>query len=124
MPVAAQLCVIFAVCLVSEGLAALLPFSFPASVLAMVVLLLLLLCKAVKPRQLQQTADFLLGNMPLFFVPACVGIIRYTDVLFQNFWAIVLISLLTTPLVFFVTGHVVQLTLKWVRRKEEVQSHD
>ena len=124
MPVAAQLCVIFAVCLVSEGLSALLPFSFPASVLAMVVLLLLLLCKALKPRQLQQTANFLLGNMPLFFVPACVGIIRYIDVLFQNFWAVVLISLLTTPLVFFVTGHVVQLTLKWVRRKEEVQSHD
>ena len=122
MTVVAQLSLICMACLASEGLAAVLPFPFPASVLGMVVLLALLFSRAVKPHQMQQTADFCLGNMPLFFVPACVGIIRYTDVLFRNFWAIVLISLLTTPLVFFVTGHVVQLTMKWMRRKEGAKS--
>ena len=119
MSIVAQICVVFAVCLLAEGISAVLPFSFPASVLGMVFLLVLLLCKVLKPRQLKEKSDFMLNNMPLFFIPACVGVIRYTDVLFQNFWAIVLISLLTTPLVFFVTGHVVQLTMKWVRRREE-----
>ena len=123
MSILGQLCVVIAICLASEGISVVLPFTFPAGVLSMVILLVLLATKVLKPRQLRETSDFLLNNMPLFFVPACTGIIQYTDVLFENFWAIVLISLLTTPLVFFVTGHVVQLTMKWVRKKEE-NKHD
>lgn len=117
MSVLAQICVIFAVCLASEGIAAVLPFSFPASVIGMLLLLVLLGLKAVQPRQLEQTSSLLMDNMAMFFIPACVGIIRYADVLLANFWVIVLISILTTPLVFFVTGHVVQLTMKLMRRK-------
>lgn len=119
MSMVAQLCVVFAICLASEGISAVLPFPFPASVLGMLILLALLLTKVLKPRQLQEASDLLLGNMTLFFIPTCVSILTYADVLFRNFWSIVLISLLTTPLVFFVTGHVVQLTMKWVRRKGE-----
>lgn len=117
MPVLAQLCVIFAVCLASEGISAILPFSFPSSVIGMLVLLVLLGLKVVRPRQLQQTSSLLMDNMAMFFIPACVGIIRYADVLLANFWVVVLISILTTPLVFFVTGHVVQLTMKLMRRR-------
>ena len=117
MSVLAQICVIFAVCLASEGIAAVLPFSFPASVIGMLLLLVLLGLKALQPRQLEQTSSLLMDNMAMFFIPACVGIIRYADVLLANFWVIVLISILTTPLVFFVTGHVVQLTMKLMRRK-------
>ena len=119
MSMVAQLWVVFAICLASEGISAVLPFPFPASVLGMLILLALLLTKVLKPRQLQEASDLLLGNMTLFFIPTCVSILTYADVLFRNFWSIVLISLLTTPLVFFVTGHVVQLTMKWVRRKGE-----
>ena len=122
MSVLTQLCVIFVICLVSEGIAAILPFTFPASVIGMVILLVLLLTKVLKPAGLRQTSDFFLGNMALFFVPTCVGILKYLDVLLQNIWAVVLISILTTPLVFFVTGHVVQLTMKWIRRRGEKQA--
>lgn len=118
MPVLVQICVIFAICLVAEGVAALLPFAFPASVLAMVLLLMLLICRVLKPRQLKESADFLLDHMTLCFVPVVTGLMTYVDVLLENFWAIVLISILTTPLVFFVTGQVVQLTMKWISGKE------
>ena len=87
----------------------------------MLILLALLLCKAIKPRQLEETSGFFLNNMTFFFVPTCVGILKYTDVLFSNFWAIVGISILTTPLVFFVTGHVVQATMRYMKRKGERQ---
>jgi len=119
MSVLTQLCVIAVICLVSEGVAAVLPFTFPASVIGMVILLILLLTKVLKPDGLRQTSDFFLGNMALFFVPTCVGVLKYLDVLLQNIWAVVLISILTTPLVFFVTGHVVQLTMKWLRKRGE-----
>ena len=119
MSIVAQLFVVFFVYLASEGIAALLPFTFPASVMGMVILLVLLLTKVLKPAQLKESSDFLLGNMLLFFIPTCVSVITYADVLFRNFWSIVLISVLTTPLVFFVTGQVVQLTLKRIRKKGE-----
>ena len=63
----------------------------------------------------------MLGNMALFFIPVVSSMIQYKDVLFANFWAIILICLLTTPVVFFVTGHVVQLTVKFLRRRGEKQ---
>ena len=119
MSIVSQLFVVFFVYLASEGIAALLPFTFPASVLGMVILLVLLLTKVLKPAQLKESSDFLLGNMLLFFIPTCVSVITYADVLFRNFWPIVVISVLTTPLVFFVTGQVVQLTMKRIRKKGE-----
>ena len=121
MPVIAQICVVFAVCLAAEGISVALPFTFPASVIAMVLLLILLCTKVLKPSHLKEKSGFLMDNMAMFFIPACVSVLKYTDVLFSNFWAIVLISLLTTPLVFFVTGHVVQLTMKLMRGKGEKQ---
>lgn len=119
MAVLKQLCLIFVICLAAEGISAVLPFTLPASVISMVILLVLLAVRAVKPQQLQQVSDFLLGNMALFFIPVVSSMIQYKDVLFANFWAIVLICLLTTPLVFFVTGHVVQLTVKLMKKKGE-----
>lgn len=117
MSVLAQLAVIFAVCLAAEGLAALLPFAFPATVLAMVILLLLLACRAVKPRQLQETSNFLLDHMAMFFVPGCVSLIQYWDVMAANLLPILLITVVTTPLVFCITGHAVQLTIRLMAKR-------
>ena len=118
MSVLAQICVIFGICLASEGISSVLPFTFPSSVLSMLVLLLLMVCKVLKPKQLQESAGFFLDHMAMFFIPVCVSVLKYVDVLLANFWTVVLISLLTAPLVFFVTGHVVQLTMKMMRRKK------
>lgn len=119
MSILIQLVWVFAVCLVSEGISAVLPFTLPASVIGIILLLLLLVFKIIKPTQLKDVSGFLLDNMALFFIPVVSSMIQYKDVLFANFWAIVLICLLTTPLVFFVTGHVVQLTVKLLRKKGE-----
>ena len=115
-----QLFVIFGLCLAGEGISAVLPFPFPASVASMVLLLILLFSKVLKPERIQQTGGFLLEHMAFFFIPVCVGVMEYWDVVVQNLWPILLISLLTTPLVFFVTGHVVQLTVLLMDRKREV----
>ena len=119
MVILKQLCLVFAVCLAAETISAMLPFTLPASVIGIILLLLLLAFKIVKPVRLKEVADFLLDNMVLFFIPVVSSMIQYKDVLFANLWAIILICLLTTPLVFFVTGHVVQLTVKLLRRKGE-----
>ena len=117
MSILIQLVIVFAICLVSECISAVLPFTLPASVIGIILLLILLAVKAIKPGKLKDVSNFLLDNMALFFIPVVSSMIQYKDVLFDNFWAIILICLLTTPLVFFVTGHVVQLTVKLLRKK-------
>ena len=119
MSILIQLTLVFAICLVSEAISAILPFTLPASIIAMLILLLLLCIKAVKPHQLKKVSDFFLDHMALFFIPVVSSMIQNKDILFANFWEILLICLLTTPLVFFVTGHVVQLTVKLMRKKGE-----
>ena len=49
---------LFFVCLAGEGLAKLLPFAFPGSIMSMFLLLLLLLSKIVKEHQIQDICDF------------------------------------------------------------------
>ena len=119
MRILKQLCLLFVICLVSEGISAVLPFTLPSSIISMLFLLALLAVKVVKPDQLREVSSFLLDNMALFFIPVVSGMMNYADVLFENFWAIVLICLLTTPLVFFVTGHVVQLMVRLMKGKGE-----
>ena len=121
MSILIQLLIVFAICLVSEMISAVLPFTLPASVIGILLLLLLLAFKIIKPNKLKDVSNFLLDHMALFFIPVVSGMIQYKDVLFANFWAIILICLLTTPLVFFVTGHVVQLTVKLMRKGKKKQ---
>lgn len=116
MNIASQLAVIFVLCLAGEGIAQLLPVAFPASVIAMLLLLVLLLSGAVKPRHVEQSANFLLDHMSLFFVPASVGIIQYLDILKGQLIPFLVIAALTTPLVFCATAWTVQLMIRLGKR--------
>ena len=81
MKILKQFGVIFGVCWVSLVIEHYLPFSFPASVIGMILLLICLLTGFLKIEHVQEKADFLLGNMAFFFVPAGVSIINYFDIL-------------------------------------------
>lgn len=113
---------IFGVYLGAEVVSAVLPFPFPESVAGMVLFLILLFARVLKPRQLKESSDFLLGNMALFYVPVTVSVLGYLDVLLENLWAIVVICVVTTPLVFFVTGHAVQLAMKLLAKGGKVHA--
>ena len=79
-----QLGIIFGICLVSDVISRLLPFSLPVSIIGMLLLLAMLCLRLLKPRQIETTADFFLANLPFFFVPAIVGLINYLDLLREN----------------------------------------
>ena len=68
MNIMAELAIIFGICLVSEGISALLPIALPASVISMLVLLALLMAGIVKPRHIDRVCRFLVANMAFFFV--------------------------------------------------------
>ena len=63
MDIIIQLGIIFGICLVSEAVSMLLPFSLPGSIVGMLLLLVLLLLKIIKKEQIQKASEFLLANL-------------------------------------------------------------
>ena len=107
-----EIAIIFGICLVSEGISALLPIPFPASVISLLLLLALLLAGGVKDRHIRRTCGFFTGNMAFFFIPPCVGILDHWSTLSSVLLPFLLISILTTPLVYLVTAWVIQLAMR------------
>lgn len=112
MNIMTELAIILGLCLISEGISALIPVVFPASVIALLLLALLLFIKVLKPEHIQRVSGFLVANMAFFFLPPCVGVIEHADAIFSQLVPFLLISFLTVPLVYFVTAWVVQLLIR------------
>lgn len=109
-----ELTVIFGLCLISEGISALIPVPFPASVIALLLLALLLFSGALKPEHIQRASGFLVANMAFFFLPSCVEVMEHAPAILSQLLPFLLVSLLTVPLVYCVTAWVVQLLIRLV----------
>lgn len=118
MDIMAEVAILFGICLVSQGISALLPFAFPASVISMLLLLALLASGVVKERYVQRICGFFLVNMTFFFIAPCVTVMEYASTLLSCLIPFLLISLLTTPIVYGVTAWVIQGIMALRRRKE------
>ena len=110
-----QLGIILALCLVAEVIASLLPVTIPSSVIAILILALLLTFKVLKEEQINETADFMLDNMALVFVPISVGMIEDLELLkgqVVGFLVVVCISLVLTFLGTYASVRIVQKCMK------------
>lgn len=117
MNIVTELALIFGVCLIGIGIASLLPFMVPYSVISLLVLTLLLYRKILRPEQIKDAGGFFIRNMGIFFVPAVVGTMEYVETLTNYLVSFLVITLVTTPLVYFIAGWSVQLCLKFRRKK-------
>lgn len=103
-----QIGVVLGICLAGEGIAAALPVPFPASVVSMVLLFLLLLAKVIHPHHLKEKAGFLMDNMAIFFVPAGVGIMTRFGAIRDSLLPLLAVCVLTTIITFAVTAFTVR----------------
>ncbi|WP_162014427.1 MULTISPECIES: CidA/LrgA family protein [Bacillaceae] len=92
----------------------------PGSIIGMVLLLVLLLTGLMKERYLQGGANLLLVYLPLFFVPATVGVMNHFGFLSKTEGLIMLLALLIgTIMVLVSSGLVAQKTAASVDNKAE-----
>ena len=96
----------------------LLPFTMPASIIGMVMLLGLLALGIVRTEHIREKSDFLLGNLPFFFVPATVSMMNYADVLKSNLAALAVICVVSTVVTFAATVWAVRLTVRLSQRRK------
>ena len=116
MKIIYQIVVIFTLCWACEIIEGLLPFSFPASGIGMILLFILLAFRVLKVEHIREKSDFLLSNMAFFFIPAGVSIINYFDVLKGNVGKLLLICFLTTILTFATTAWTIRGVLRLQNR--------
>ena len=119
MEIIGEIGLIFGICLLGEGLAALLPVAFPGSVISLILLIALLMAGVVKARHIQRVSGFLVANMSFVFLPACVSVVEHAQVILPKIVPIFLICFLTTPLVYLATAWTVQGMMALRRRKEK-----
>lgn len=118
MKIIKQIGIIFTVCWISLVIEKILPITFPASVIGMILLFVCLATGILKIEHIQEKADFLLGNMAFFFVPAGVSIMNYFDVLRDSAVAFVVICMVSTVVTFAVTAYSVALTVRLMNRRK------
>lgn len=116
--------ILFAVCFVSDIVSYALPFPFPGSVIAMVILFLLLLKGTVRVEQLEPIAGFLLANMTIVFLPVTVSITSYIDVFKDIWWQFLLICTVSTIVTFVCTAYAVRLTKHIMSKKRTGDEKD
>lgn len=119
MKILKQIAIIFSICWVSLVIEHFLPFSFPASVIGMILLFLLLLTGILKIDRIQEKSDFLLSNMAFFFIPAGVNVINYFDILKTAMIPLLIICLVATVLTFAATAFGVSITIKLLNRRKK-----
>ncbi len=107
-----QILIILAFSLLGEALQALIPLPIPAAIYGLVLLLIALCTGLLKPAHISETANFLIGIMPLLFVAPAAKIMAYWGVIKENWLPIIAITVISTFVVFAVSG----LVTKWLRK--------
>ncbi len=114
-----QFGIIAGVSFAGELLYAILPFPIPASVYGLVLMVILLMTKVIKLEMVEETADYFISVMGLFFVPSTVGVMNSMGVIQGSVVQLLTICAVSTVVVMIVTGLAAQIVMKFVSKKEE-----
>ena len=95
-----------------ELLEYLIPLPIPAAIYGLVLLLIALCTGILKAEKISDVARLLINIMPLFFVAPGVNILRYWGIIRSEVVAICVVTVVSTLVVFAVSGLITQLLLK------------
>ena len=104
-----QLAVLFLFLALGELVVYLTGIPVPSSIIGMLLLTLALQLRIIRLRHVAGVADFLVGNLGFFFVPAGVALLGYFDLIRNQWVAIVGASAISTFIVIGITGWVHQI---------------
>ena len=109
------LIVLFGYLLLGEFVAALFAWPVPGSVLGMLLLFVTLVVRGRVSPELNASSKGLLPYLPLFIVPASVGIVNYVDLLEQQGLIILLAMLVSLAIGIPVCGWVAQWAINRIK---------
>lgn len=110
-----QVLIILCFSLTGQVLEQLIPLPVPAAIYGFSLLFLALCAGILKQEQIQEAADFLIHRIGILFVAPAVNILAYYDVIAPQLANVCVVVVLSTALVFAVSGWVTQ----WLQKKGE-----
>ncbi len=114
-----QFAIILGISLVGELLNLLIPLPVPASIYGMTILFTALCTGAIKLSAVKETGHFLVQVLPMMFIPATVGLLEKWKEMQSFLTAIIVISLVSTIIVIFVSGHTTQQIINHRQRRKK-----
>ena len=111
-----QVLIVLGFCCTGQILEYLIPLPIPAAIYGFVLLFVALCTGILKQEHIAETADFLISVMGILFVAPAVNILAYYDIIAPQLAKVCLVVVLSTAVVFGVSGWVTQW---YVRRKEK-----
>lgn len=114
-----QFAVIALMTFLGELLNLILPLPVPASIYGMVLLFLSLQTGILKLAQVEETADLLLGVMPIFFISPTVSLMSSIGVIKDSLLGVLITCVVSTTAVMVVTGLVSQAVIRHDRKGAE-----
>ena len=106
--------------LLGELLQALIPIPIPAAIYSIILLLIALSTGLLKEEKVADAASFLISLLPLLFIAPTVKILQYWGLIAPWLAQICIIVVISTFLVFTVSGLITQ----WLGRKKEGKRND
>ena len=116
-----QFAIIAAITFLGEVLNYILPLPVPASIYGMILLFVCLKTGIIKLSQIEDTANLLLGIMPIFFISPTVGIMDSFGLIKNDLFAILVLCIVSTSVVMAVTGWVSQAIINHEERTKEAK---
>lgn len=101
-----QFMIIMVISLAGEILKYYIPLPIPGSIYGLLIMLFLLFSGILRTESVEGVASFLLEIMPVMFIPPAVGVISSWEEVQRMLIPLFVISLVTTLIVFFVSGKV------------------
>lgn len=84
---------------------------FPGSLIGMILLFIFLMIGWIKERHIKETADFMVKNMGIFFVPPAVAILNNLSVISPIWWKILIVIFASFLINFAAVFYSTKLTL-------------
>lgn len=107
-----QLTILFFISFLSQIISSFLPFTFPASLMAIVILFILLVTKILNIEKVETVGDFLQKHIAIFFIPPIISLVDEFSYIKDKLFIILFIIFVSFLLTFLATAYTVNLVTK------------
>jgi len=121
MRIPLQIAVIFAICLVGEFLYRIVGIPIPGNILGMVILLILLCCKILKPEQISSVSSFFLNHLALFFLPPSIAIMTVGEDILGQWPTLLILCIVLTVITLAATGITTQFLIGRQEKSQNIE---
>lgn len=114
--------IIFGIYLLGEFISKFFELPIPGNVIGLIILLILLCTKIIRPSQIENISNFLLNHLAFFFIPAGVQLMSSFGLIKDSWAKLLIICILSTIIVIGSTGIIVQAIARKINKKGETTS--